>query len=531
MRKYFRCLVITNWLRALAPWYACLLVTGILLANARAVQPAQQQPTQPSSDSDSPGELPWKKSGRSPRPPSGAEVTPRQLLKIYGLDDSHLSFLADGDAWSPSAEDTTTKILLNLEKDNLQTLDRWSQETVPWLEMIEKPASHRLQVFRLRGRARNIEKITLVKEAAELVQFDHYYRVHLDITGTPHTAIIFTRRYPEAWKTGQSLDERAELSGLFLKVGPAGQKGQEFWFATPRIAWLPDQAMPSQGITQHHVLLANRGVDIGLFSHITRQTRREFIGDERECFFQLLQAVAHPAGEHLSGANPIPLKITGLLRAPQEFQGQLFTLEGIARRITRIVVEDPEIQQRFGLDHYYQVDMFVSLGGKSVQIKRHSKDQDAPVFENRYPVNVCVRSLPPALTKMNEELAAGNQNQDLLRANVRIQGFFFKLWSYQTKFVSDEQQERTQLSPVFISGTPELILSEETRSPYLSSLFATIFILILVAIWFFLWKNNRADQEFSQTTLKRHREADAMESLSELTGPAQETETEPTSSA
>ncbi|MDE0736110.1 MAG: hypothetical protein OSB47_09825 [Pirellulaceae bacterium] len=530
MRKYFRHLVISNWWRALAPWYACLLVTGILLANTGTVQSRQQQPAKSSPDSDSPGELPWKKSGRSPRPPSRAEVTPRQLLKIYGLDDSHLSFLGDGDAWSPEAEDTTTKILLNLEKDNLQILDRWSQETVPWQEMTKEPAPYRLQVFRLRGRARKIEKITLVKEAAELVQFDHYYRVHVHVTGTPHTAIIFTRRYPEAWKPGQSLDERVELSGLFLKVGPAGQQGQEFWFATPRIAWLPDQAIPSEGITQHHVLLANRGVDIGLFSRITRQTRREFIGDERECFFQLLKAVADPAGASLSGANPRPLKIAGLLRKPREFQGQLFTIEGTARWITRIVVEDPEIQQRFGLDHYYQVDMFVSLGGKSVQIKRHSKDQDAPVFENRYPVNICVRNLPPALKEMNRELAAGNQDQDLLRANVRIQGFFFKLWSYQTEFVSDEQQERTQLSPVFIASTPEVILSEEPRNPYLSSLFAAIFILTLVVIWFFLWRNNRADQEFSQTTLKRHQEADAMESLGELTGPAQETEAEPTPS-
>ena len=136
-----------------------------------------------------------------------------------------------------------------------------------------------------------------------------------------------------------------------------------------------------------------------------------------------------------------------------------------------------------------------------------------------------------ALKKMNEELAAGNQNQDLLRANVRIQGFFFKLWSYQTEFVSDKQQQRTQLSPVFIAGTPEVILSEESRNPYLSSLFAAIFILALVVIWLLLWKNSRADQEFSQTTLKRHQEADAMESLGELTEPSQETEVEPTSSS
>ena len=528
MRKYLQRLVTSNRWTFPATGCVCLLAMGILLLNAHPVQPSQQ-PAQPSPDSDSPEELPWKKSGRSPRPPSRAAVTPRQLLKIYGLDNSHLSFLGDGSPWSPEAEDTTTKILLNLEKDNLQTLDRWSQEMVPWPAMIEEPDSYRLQVFRLRGRARKIEKITLVKEAAELVQFDHYYRVHLDVTGTSHTAIIFTRRYPEAWKPGQALDERVELSGLFLKVGPAGQQGQEFWFATPRIAWLPDQAIPSQGITQHHVLLANRGVDIGLFSRITRQTRREFIGDERECFFQLLKAVADPAGASLAGAHPKTLKIAGLLRKPRESQGQLFTLEGTARRITRILVEDPEIQQRFGLDHYYQVDMFVSLGGKSVQIKRDSKDQDAPVFENRYPVNVCVRELPPALKKMNDELAAGNQNQDLLRANVRIQGFFFKLWSYQTEFVSDEQQQRTQLSPVFIASTPELILSKESRNPYLSSLFAVIFILALVVIWLLLWKNSRAEQEFSQTTLKRHQEADAMESLGELRGPSPETEVEPTS--
>jgi hypothetical protein len=161
--------------------------------------------------------------------------------------------------------------------------------------------------------------------------------------------------------------------------------------------------------------------------------------------------------------------------------------------------------------------MFVSLKGKSVQVKKDANDKNAPIFSNVYPVNVCVRTLPPELKKMNQELVAGKPNQDLLRATVRLQGFFFKTWSYQTVYASSTDEEGFQTSPIFIATEPEVIPTEITRSPYIGLLVAIVFTIALVACWFFIWKNNRADRQFKETTLKRSLEAPDLESLNRLT--------------
>ena len=494
---------------------AIILLMTCMITRAPGVSPGWPGQTANSQEPSTP-ELPWKKKTGTPRPPSRSEVTAQQLLKIYGVDDSHLSFLADEQEWSAEAEETTTKILLNLEKENLQNLERWSQAPVPWENLSQAPGDHRIQVFRLRGRAQRIETVPVVKEAAELLKFDHYYRVHVQIEGTSRRAIVVTRHLPKVWEAGQALDERIETSGLFLRVGPLEDKTRGFWFAAPRISWLPDRVAPDSGITSHHVLLADHGVDIGLFSHITRQTRREFIGEERECFYQLLKAVEHAGNPKLNQSNPRSLEIAKLLRNPSDFQGQLFDLEGTARRITRIMIEDPEIQDRFGFDHYYQLDMFVSLAGKSIQIKQSPGDDAAPVFSNRYPVNVCIRSLPPALEKMNQELARGVDNQELLRAHVRLPGFFLKLWSYQTTFAASQEGRGGQLSPVFIAYAPTVVPSKDTRNPFVGTIIGALFVLVLGITWFILWRNSRSDRKFSQTTLQRQRDQDALESLEEL---------------
>ncbi len=497
---------------------------------------AQGTTAKPAAASD---ELPWKRAGqRSPRPPAESEISARMFLQQKGIDDSQLSFLNDETDWSPEAEDTTIKILFHLPAISPHYIDRWSSKPAPWQTLVSDPQEHQVNFFRIQGRIRKIEKKTIVSEAARLLHFDHYYQAHVEIPDTSHTAIICTRHFPATWKPGDALDEKVEVAGLFLKLGSQQSDRQKFYFAAPRIAWLPDRLNKTAGITRDHLLLASMGVDVGLFSHITRQTRHEFTGDERACFYQLLSAVSQTTGTTLSGKQPRKLDIPKLLRNTADAQGQLFTLEGTARRITRIVVEDPGTQERFKadidgdgqtdlLDHYYQIDMFVSLKGKSVQIKKDANDKDAPIFSNVYPVNVCVRTLPPELKKMNQELVAGKPNQDLLRATVRLQGFFFKTWSYQTVYASSKDEEGFQTSPIFIATAPEVISTEITRSPYIGVLVATVFTIALIACWFFIWKNNRADRQFKETTLKRSLEAPDLESLHRLTEPTNATAENP----
>ena len=501
------------------------LPVTLAVAQDTTTRPTSQATESPTASSD---ELPWNRPNqRSAWPPAGAEITAQMFLQQKGIDDSQLSFLNDTTGWSPESEDTTIKILFHLPTMSPQYIHRWSAKPVPWKTLASDPQQHQVNFFRIRGRVRKIERKPIVAEAARLLHFDHYYQVHVQIPETPYTAIVCTRHFPAPWKPTEPLDEKVEIAGLFLKLGSRQSEKQTFYFAAPRIAWLPDRLNKVAGITRHHLLLADMGVDVGLFSHITRQTRHEFTGDERECFYQLLAAVSRTQSNILKTKQPLELEIPKLLRDTAKAKGQLFTLEGTARRITRIIVDDPDIQDRFKadidgdgqadlLDHYYQIDMFVSLKGKSVQIKKDASDKNAPVFSNVYPVNVCVRTLPAELVKMNEELVAGKPNQDLLRATVRLQGFFFKTWSYQTLYASSKDEDGFQTSPIFIASEPEVISTEITRSPYIGALVATVFTIALIACWFFIWKSSRGDRHFKETTLKPSLEATALESLAQL---------------
>ena len=506
---------------------AWMSLLAILLLVPGTLTKLAGQETTPSSASGS-DELPWKRdSKRSPRPPAETEITAHMFLQQKGIVESQLQSLTNDSSWSPEAEDTTVKILYHLPTISPHYIHRWSDKPAPWQALASNPEEHQVHFFRIKGRLKQIEKKTIISEAARLVHFDHYYQAQITIPGTPHTAIVCTRHFPASWKPGEDMDERIEVAGLFLKLGAQESAGQTFYFAAPRITWLPDRLDKAAGISKYHLLLANMGVDIGLFSHITRQTRHEFTGDERACFFQLLSAVSKTTSANLSRKQPRKLKIPELLRNTTRAQGQLFTLEGTARRITRIVVEDTSVQEQFKadidgdghddlLDHYCQIDMFVSLKGKSVQVKKDANDKDAPVFSNVYPVNVCVRTLPPELLKMNQELASDNPSQDLLRAHVRLQGFFFKTWSYQTAYASSKDDEGFQTSPIFIATEPEVIPTEIVRSPYIGVMVAVVFTIILIGCWFYIWKNNRADRQFKKTILKRSLEPTDLESLNQL---------------
>ena len=542
IHKVLSCPIATSYYRAWIPLLAILLLGDPLTATLSVAQgtAARRSRQVPPLSADASNELPWNRNGqRSPRPPAETEISVQMFLQQKGIDDSQLNFLNDDTDWSPEAEDTTIKILFHLPSISPHYIHRWSRKPVPWKALVSDPQEHQVNFFRIQGRVSKIEKKTIISEAARLLHFDHYYQAHVKIPGTPHTAIVCTRHFPVTWKPGEALDEKVEVAGLFLKLGAQQSGGQEFYFAAPRIAWLPDHLDKTAGITRDHLLLASMGVDVGLFSHITRQTRHEFTGDERACFYQLLSAVSQTTAATLSRKQPRKLEIPKLLRNTVKAQGQLFTLEGTARRITRIIVEDPSIQERFKadldgdgqvdlLDHYYQIDMFVSLKGKSVQVKKDASDKNAPIFSNVYPVNVCVRTLPPELVKMNQELVAGKPNQDLLRATVRLQGFFFKTWSYQTVYASSKDEEGFQTSPIFIATEPEVISTEITRSPYIGLLVAIIFTIALVACWFFIWKSSRADRQFKETTLKPSLEATDLESLNRLTVSGDTTVGEPT---
>ena len=133
----------------------------------------------------------------------------------------------------------------------------------------DEPDNHRIQIYRLRGRVQKVERTDLIPEQSDRYDFDHYYRVTMQLADSPNRATICTLNVPEAWKKADVLDELGESAfGLFLKVGDPDGEHPELVFAAPRIAWHPDKANGALGVLPDHVILAGLGFDLGLLDEI-----------------------------------------------------------------------------------------------------------------------------------------------------------------------------------------------------------------------------------------------------------------------
>ena len=179
--------------------------------------------------------------------------------------------------------------------------------------------------------------------------------------------------------------------------------------------------------------------------------------------------------------EPRSLDLGALLQQPHAFHGTAFTVRGTARRVTRVEIEDDEFRERFGIDHYYQLDVFVPLEGQVIQFTSPDSSVERPIFENSYPVTVCTVRLPATLSVGEDQ-----------RFQVASDAFFFKLWAYRSRYVTSFDEDQLQLSPLLVGFQPRWIPPPASNSA-LPLLMGLAFLAVLAGIWTILWRLNRAD--------------------------------------
>ncbi len=176
------------------------------------------------------------------------------------------------------------------------------------------------------------------------------------------------------------------------------------------------------------------------------------------------------------------------------------TIEGTARRAAKIIISDEDIRQRFGIDHYYEVYVFVQLEKKIV-----FKKGDEQLEFNSFPVACCVRSLPP-----------GMDEGDNVRQNVRVSGAFLKLWLYESPQMTQFDPQQMQPSPMLIGLEPQLIPNTSPPNEYLGAMIGMLFVFSLLGAWVAVWRYNKADDKFERETLNRKYELPKGQSLNQL---------------
>ena len=219
-------------------------------------------------------------------------------------------------------------------------------------------------------------------------------------------------------------------------------------FVAPRIVWLPDRVEADLGIGANQLLLSQWGMDIGLWDDVRARDRLPIGADERECFYALLEC---GGTSRRGGAGPPgetgPLSWLPAAHPEQE-HGNIFQVTGRLRRITRVVVDEPDIRQRFGMAAYYQLDVMVPVGDQPIEVRGEQRGAGWPGLPRILSRHVLHGPTPGVLGIARRTPA--NVNRPVL-----MHGVFYKLWAYSNPLVAAYDPRQRQLSPMFVVAAPQ----------------------------------------------------------------------------
>ena len=169
--------------------------------------------------------------------------------------------------------------------------------------------------------------------------------------------------------------------------------------------------------------------------------------------------------------------------------------EGTARRAVRVRVDEEDIHERFGIDHYYEMTVFIDLPFKHKDSER--------VFRS-FPIYFCVASLPDGFPQ-------GQQ----IHENVRVAGVFFKVWPYSSEFSQARGAKLPDFTPLIVGREPVWLRPKREKNSLTMMIASGLFVLALASVWLVMRRTSRGDVKFRIKTIDRQFEAQPGVSLND----------------
>ena len=379
----------------------------------------------------------------------------RALLLLLGVDDRQMATFADG-ALEPTAVESPPlwQLLYAVRRLRPWDVQRFALPANELKGGVLEPRAYWGGSFSLVGRVVRVQRRSLPDDVAQRLEFKTYYRCVFrprEVSLPTGEAVVFALDIPKAWKIDQPVDYRAGVRGVFATAvkaeGPSASPAFTPVLVARRVAWYPPG------------ILGDLKVDVGLFDHI--EDRRPILKKEREPFYQMLAACARAEDGLLDRiAGDTAYSVVPLFNEPARQRGRLVALSGTAVSALAVRVDEPDIQQRFGLKQYFEVVMFTD-----------DSQQNPIVF--------CVPRLPPGMPQGEE-----------IFERVRVAGFFFKAWAYP-RAAGDRKVQ--QIAPLLIGQTPRWYPAPQRGKRGL--LVGVLFVVGLLLLWLVVWRLNRSDAE------------------------------------
>ncbi len=303
----------------------------------------------------------------------------------------------------------------------------------------------------IRGTAVAVATATLPSELSEVVELKRIYRVEVQTSYTPSgdnpaaevagpTIDVLTASVPTPWLVEWAQSQRlAQPTAATGVVVHADEQGRPRVLAAPAMSWFPAADSPAgvPSLTRDWALLASQGFDVSLLEQVRTLHREPLVAADQRAFYGMLRA----AGMLATQPTPTPLAADAavLLRRAEESIGRYVSLDCQSVRLTRIAITDAATRAAVGADHYWQLDAQGDLGNVVIQIESQAAGAEPATFHNRYPVSIVMLTLPDFLRQLaaGGAQAAGHQsNVSLISRQLRIEGFFYRLWSYDSDYMN-----------------------------------------------------------------------------------------------
>lgn len=301
----------------------------------------------------------------------------------------------------------------------------------------------------IHGTAIALASAPLPPELAEVLELERIFRVEVrtnyqqagaaQAPTTGPTMYVLTTSVPAPWLAqwarSQRLDQPTAATSVVVH---ADAQGRPQVLAAPTMSWFPATDSPQDipSVARDWALLASQGFDVSLLGQVRSLHREPLVAADQQAFYGMLRAANTLAAKPTPA--PLDADAAALLRGAEESIGRYVGLDCQSVRLTRVAITSPDLQTAVGADHYWQLDAQGDLGDVVIQIESAEADAEPAMFHNRYPVSIVTLTLPEFLRRLAVDSAvdAHQSNVSLVSRQLRVEGFFYRLWSYDSDYMS-----------------------------------------------------------------------------------------------
>ena len=424
----------------------------------------------------------WPAAAADPAMPATPATTPfADYLVTWKIDRGSRAVLEEPSAWNPAKQEIAVKVLARLSRLPAPLAAQWKADAI---DLRSLAATRRVQdlMVKVDGRATFVATVPLSEEASEVAGRRQLEIVRI-VSEDGLAVDALADHVPKAWPRDARIDEPASVVGLPLSEGPgptgAGQPATAptILLAAPSVNWFPPTP------------LGALGMDYGLFDSVG--DGQKLVAGDTEAFYAVLAAMGRATTAGIASAAGPSGDIIPLINPASgwfaQHRGDPVTVAGVARRATRIEIDDPLRRRQLGTDHYWELFVFVP----TPLIKIHGKLQED------YPVVCCVRTLP-------EGMPTGQQ----IGERVQVSGFAFKRYGYplpdlkiSTSQGSEDQKGQRQETALLIGReaswlpAPSPTREVNTLGWVFLSIASVIGIALALAAWSFARDSRRRDRQ------------------------------------